>query len=186
MDITPTPDGLHTDSRRAQGRRHSARTIDQAGSGYAQHPAQRGSVEVRVGGSDREPTGRESRGQVGRNGALAHPPLAACDGHDGPNRGQTFRESALLIHDLLEEVGAGFVGDVLVGSNFSHRVSPSRSELLSLFVECGKRVDGARSAGLDQFFPSYLTRLTHEDRYLIVVELEDLWRRFNAVTEADT
>jgi len=64
--------------------------------------------------------------------------------------------------------------------------SPSRSELLPLFVECGKRVNGARSASLDQSLPGDRTGLTYEDRYVVVVEFEDAWRRFNAVPKADT
>jgi len=66
------------------------------------------------------------------------------------------------------------------------RRRPSRSELLPLLVECGKRVDGARSASLDQSLPSDRTGLTHEDRYVLVVEFEDAWRRFNAIPKADT
>ena len=58
--------------------------------------------------------------------------------------------------------------------------------MLPLFVECCQSVHGARFAGGDQFLPSDGARLTHENRYLLPVELEHSWCCFDTVPEADT
>ena len=64
--------------------------------------------------------------------------------------------------------------------------NPLRSELFPLFVECGQRIHGARSAGVDQSFSTDRSHLTHEDRDVLVVEFEDAWCCLKAVPEADT
>ena len=116
MDMTRTPDGLRAGATPLG--RSASRAPDTPNIRASDGPFRSASAAPTA-----SPLSARAAAKVGRDGALSYAPFAAGDGHDRPNPSEAVGEAVLLVRHLLEQARAGVVGDVLVGSNLSHRIS---------------------------------------------------------------